>query len=257
MSGEDLRSGAEPESLRLGLIVPTSNTVNETEWWQLCGGGTSVHTARMHLKDYDENDGPVPVALQACIGQLLPASPDVLAFGCTASSMILPPDALPNAMATLCGVPCTSTAAAIIAALRHLDVQTVAVATPYHEALNTQWRDYLEATGFTVTVIRGLGLGAAGPVDFPKIAKLSVDTVLQHAEDTFAEAPAQALLLSCTDMRSLDVIDELEKRLGVPVITSNTATLWHALSLTGRGAATDKGGVLLKQTVQEQPIQSI
>jgi len=46
-------------------------------------------------------------------------------------------------------------------------------------------------------------------------------------------------------MPTLHLLDELEQTLGVPVLSSNTATLWRALQLSGVDADIDRAGKLL------------
>ena len=132
-----------------------------------------------------------------------------------------------------------------MAALETLKAGTVAIATPYHDALNTQSKSFLEDCGFSVTSIQGLGIGAGGPDEFTRIARLDTNTVRDHAIDSFRRGPADVLLLSCTDMPTLHLLDELEQILGVAVLSSNTATLWRTLQLSGVEADIDRAGKLL------------
>jgi len=232
---------------RLGLIVPTTNTVNEAEWAAMRMDGVTVHSARMPLHAVSAGDDAsgLPAILVETIGQLTPAQPTSLAYSCTAGSMVTPAEAMPAAMSALAELPCTSTAAAIVAALETLKAGTVAIATPYHDALNTQSKSFLEDCGFSVTSIQGLGIGAGGPDEFTRIARLDTNTVRDHAIDSFRRGPADVLLLSCTDMPTLHLLDELEQILGVAVLSSNTATLWRTLQLSGVEADIDRAGKLL------------
>ena len=232
---------------RIGLVVPTTNTVNEAEWQALTVAGVSFHTTRMPLHGAASDDNPIAPALATALEQLTPARPTCIAYGCTAGSMRQPVESMPLAMSDATGVPCTTTAEAIVTGLFSLGVKRVAVATPYHDALNRQWYDFLTACGLEVTTIQGLGIGAGGPSEFTRIAELPQKTVREHACRSFASAPADALLLSCTDMPTLALLGELEGDLGVPVISSNTATLWRALCLSGVSACLDDGGALLRR----------
>ncbi|MFK7830444.1 MAG: aspartate/glutamate racemase family protein [Congregibacter sp.] len=234
---------------RLGLIVPTTNTVNEAEWAAMVPDGVTVHSARMtlhHYKDSDSVDG-LPDSLAEGIAALTPADMSCIAYGCTAGSMINPVEALPAAMAAAANCPCTSTAASIVAALHALEATRIAIATPYHDGLNQHEVAFLNEQGVQVTAIAGLGIGAGGPQEYAQLAHLSQDTVRKHATQTFRSAPAEALLLSCTDMPTLPLISELEHELGVPVISSNTATLWRALSLAKVATPVTGAGALLAQ----------
>ncbi len=93
--------------------------------------------------------------------------------------------------------------------------------------------------------IAGLGIGASGPQDYIRIAETPVAEVAAHARASFRPG-AEALVISCTDFPTLPVLGALEAELGVPVITSNTATLWAALRAAGVTDALAGGGRLLQ-----------
>lgn len=231
---------------KLGVIVPPTNTVNEAEWSRMMPDGVTFHTARMVLHDTATPEGEAALLtdLGTAIGDLTPANVDVVAYACTAGSMTVPPATLPNRIATVAERPAATTAAAIVAALTALGVARVAVATPYDDRLNDHERAFLHACGFTVTGIAGLGHGAGGRHEYRRIAETPLRDVEAHARSVFAAAPADALLLSCTDFPTLPLIDRLEADLGVPVLSSNTATLWRALRLAGIEDAVPGGGRL-------------
>ena len=224
-------------SARLGLIVPTTNTVNEAEWQLLLATcqGISLHVARMdlHLDHSTQPDGQLLHAnLKTALGQLTPASLDAIAYGCTAGSMISPLDALSDAMEGEAGVPCATTAASLVHAARHLGLQKVAVATPYAENLNAHEQTYLHEHGLDVLSIRGLGLGAGGVHELRGIARVPEEEVYAHALASW-HPEADGMIISCTDFPTLRVLPALEARLGKPVISSNAATLWRMLELSG------------------------
>ena len=91
---------------KIGLIVPTTNTVNEAEWARLAPEGVSIHVTRMVLHTGGGGDAAaLERDLAAAIATLTPASVDVIAYGCTAGSMVSPLDKLTNRMRELGGVP--------------------------------------------------------------------------------------------------------------------------------------------------------
>lgn len=235
---------------KLGVIVPPTNTVNEAEWSRLMPDGVTFHTARMVLHDTATAEGEAALLadLGTAVGDLTPARIDVVAYACTAGSMTVPPVTLPNRIAAVAERPAVTTAAAIAEALSALGVRRVAVATPYDDRLNAHEAEFLTACGFTVTAIRGLGHGAGGRHEYLRIAETALDAVEAHARSVFAEAPADALLLSCTDFPTLPLIEPLEAALGVPVVSSNTATLWRALRLAGIQDTLPGGGRLFTRS---------
>lgn len=216
---------------RLGLIVPPTNTVNEAEWSRMMPGGVTFHTQRMRLHLGGE-DAALMDDLTEAVGMLAQCGADAIAYACTAGSMTVPATTLPEAASAATGQRCLTTSAAIIDALTALGVTRLSVATPYADNLNRHEAGFLAAHGFEVAAISGLGIGAGGPQEFPRIARTPLATVRAHA--IAAAAPgSEALLIACTDFPTLPLIAELEETLGLPVVTSNQATLWAMLRATG------------------------
>ena len=58
---------------------------------------------------------------------------------------------------------------------------------------------------------------------------------------------ADAVFISCTNFRSLEIIEPLEAELGKPVISSNTSALWKMLRMAGLQAAVAGAGQLFRR----------
>ena len=164
-----------------------------------------------------------------------------VAYGCTSGSYVLGPSgdaAIIERMRNAAGVPATTTSTAVVAALRTLGAQSVAVLSPHIDDLNARLRTYLEAAGFNVAAMVGLSLScdieAVEPAETRHIVESQVD-----------RADADAVFISCTGMRTAEIIDEMEASLGKPVVTANQATLWHLGQLAGVSTATAGRGRLL------------
>ena len=234
---------------KLGLIVPPTNSVNEAEWQLLLRelDDVSLHVARMplHLEiSSPEGKAALDADIARAVVDLAAASVDAIAYGCTAGSMIAPLDALAEDMRRRCGLPCVATAPALVHAARSLGLQRVAVATPYYDELNAHEQRFLESNGIEVLGICGLGIGQGGPHEFVKIARLERKRVLDHLRSSWVPG-ADGLIVSCTDLPTLDEVPRLEHELGVPVLTSNLATLWHLLRELGIHDSLLRGGRLL------------
>ena len=108
---------------KLGLIVPPTNTVNEAEWARQMPDGVTFHTVRMpiHAGTHDEEGRRALVAdIATRVRELAEARVDVVAYACTAGSMVSPADSLPRAVEAATGIPVVTTAATIVAALQRL-----------------------------------------------------------------------------------------------------------------------------------------
>lgn len=234
MPSSGCKHSGRPDSrrARLGLIVPSTNSINEKEWLRALPEGAAMHVARMPLHLDTASDAGWR-ALEADLARAASdlaatADIDVLAYGCTAGSLALPLDRLTGFMTARIGRPSVATAPAIVAALRRLGATRIALATPYHDALNAHEAAFLVACGFDVVSVVGLGHGAGGAHEFTRIAQVTGDEVeaLVRACDHPA---ADAIVLSCTDLATQSIHATLEARFGKPVVSSNQATLWAAL----------------------------
>ena len=212
---------------RLGLIVPSSNTTNEPEFGRALPDGLSLHTARMRLEDTNAADlETMADDVERCGELLATADVDVVVYGCTTGSLVKGPgydEEIEGRLADVAGVPAVATAAAIKRAFESLDVTSLAITTPYVSDLNEREREFLEAAGYDVVAIEGLGIepntdiGAQTPETAYRAAR-----AVDHDD-------ADAVFVSCTNYRTFEVVERLEADLGKPVVTSNQATLWNAL----------------------------
>lgn len=235
--------------MRIGLIVPPQNSVNELEWRRMVPAGVDFGLVRIPLHaDTTSAEGKrhLYADLRKALDQLAPGGPDVVAYACTGGSMLLPLDALTGVMQEMCGKPCVATAPALIHACRKLNLRKVAIATPYHDALNEHEAHFFEECGIRVLQIRGLGIGAGGPHEYVKLAKVPKDQVYAHARGTWVP-DADGMVVSCTDFASLEALPRLERELSKPVISSNTATLWAALRAAGVDTRIPGFGRLLQE----------
>jgi arylmalonate decarboxylase len=148
------------------------------------------------------------------------------------------------AMQQATGLPCTTMSHAIVAALRELGVQRVAVATSYIDELNDRLVDYLSQAGFEVSAIRGLSLTAVNEVQ-----AVTPQTLLDLSESVYRQDPsADGVFISCGGLLTLDVIGPLEARLGLPATASSPAGFWDVMKLAGQNPASPGYGRLFEQS---------
>ena len=153
---------------------------------------------------------------------------DVVAYGCTSATVAIGFDQVASAIrAARPGVPCTTPITAALAGFARLEVNRVAVLTPYQDNVNAAIAGYLEANG--IEVVRFTSFGIADDNDMPG---LSPEVI--HAAALEADAPnAQALFISCTALRAVEVIEKIEAELDKPVLSANQALFWEALRKSG------------------------
>jgi len=219
---------------RIGLIVPSSNTTMEPEFWRMAPEGVSVHTSRVRLSEVT----PEALRLMAseavrAAEELATADVNVIVYGCTSGSLLEGvewEERLRREIRERAGVEAITTAQAVVEALRALGVRRVAVATPYIDEINSRERSFLERSGFSVVRIRGLGI-----VRNTDIGRQPPWVAYRLAKEVAREAgrSADGVFISCTNFRTIEVIELLEVELQLPVVSSNTASMWLALRTLG------------------------
>jgi maleate isomerase len=229
--------------LRLGLLVPSSNTVMEVDLYRRLEPGVTVHTARMFL------ESTTPEAESRMLDEFaLPAArdiatvrPHVVIFGCTSAGALRGNtyDAeLCARISQVTAVRTISVIASVREGIARVGGHRVAVITPYIESLNQPIKDSLEAVGFEVIAVHGLGI-----TDNLKIAEVSPEQIADFASEKVGSLPMDCLFVSCTNFRAMDALPLLRQRFEVPIVTSNQAALQVAarhLAVTGStGPATE------------------
>ena len=231
--------------LRIGLIVPSSNTTMEPEIYEMAPKGVSIHTARMKLREVTTEALREMAEEAAGAAELLStAGVDLILYGCTTGSILGGSDwesVLMEKVQKSGGAPSFSTAMALVEALRELEAEGIAVATPYIDELNDLERKFLESKGFEVLNIKGLGLERN--LD---IGREPPSTAYRLAREVF-RAEADAIFISCTNFRTIEIIGALEADLERPVVTSNQASMWKALRMGRVGERVPGFGRLLKE----------
>lgn len=219
------------DRLRLGVVVPSSNTTVEPEFAHWTPADVSVHAARMPLVDVTVEglDAMADDAADAA-ARLGDAEVDAVAYACTTGSLVHGHgfDAeLETRLADAAGVPAVATALSVRRFLDALDATRVAVTTPYVAELNEREREYLTEAGFDVARLDGRGIERN-----TDIGRLTPSDAREQAQATLdAASDVDALFVSCTNYPTLAVVDDLRTR--VPVVTSNLATLWDLCRVTG------------------------
>ena len=214
---------------RIGLIVPSTNAVNEPEFWRMAPEGVSILTARAMLLGAASESSyqAMAKAVDFAAEQLATAEVDIIAYGCTSGSFICPLPELVHDMHERTGVPALAAAGAVVAALRALGARKVALATPYVDFVNQREIAFLKEYGFEVTSLLGLDMGHTQE---ERRAMSRVPPEALYRLGCAVDRPdADVVFLSCTNLASLGVIAQLERDLGKPVISSNQACFWACL----------------------------
>lgn len=194
---------------------------------------TTLHTGRMLLDAVtgEAEERMLDEATLPAAHALGTAEPHVAVFGCTSAGALrgLAADAdMAERIADATNAPTVSVIQAVRAKLRAFGARRVAVATPYTEALTARVVDSLRDL-CDIAAVAHLGLD-----DNREIGDTSPQRITAFVRDAFTGIDADAVFVSCTNFRAVEALDDLTAALGVPVTSSNAATLEAVIERLGR-----------------------
>jgi maleate cis-trans isomerase len=151
-------------------------------------------------------------------------------WACTSGSFVFGWDgatAQVAGVAEAAGVPASSTSFAFVNAVRHLGLRRVAVAATYPADVASRFGAFLDHAGIEVAA-----LSCQGIVTAAEVGTLGRDDVLGFvaAND---HPDAEAVLVPDTALHTVAWLDDLEERLGKPVLTANQVSVREGLRIAG------------------------
>jgi len=231
---------------RIGLIVPSTNTVCEEELYRMLPDGVSLHTARVFNpvvkteKEKEEAMLRMNSELERAARELGSVEPKVIVYACTTGSFIKGPGydrEVGERIKRAAGVPGISTSTAVIEALGKFNLKKIALATPYNPGVGEREKIFLEDTIPGLKVVKEKHLGYLNALEK---GRLTPDYAYRTAREI--DGPeVEGFFISCTDFRTIEIIESLEADTGKPVVTSNQASLWMALKEIGVGGVKGYG----------------
>lgn len=230
---------------RIGFVCVANAGLTEMDMCRMRpdGVGLSFTHMRMATDCTVENLAQMEHDIDDALAGFLPARGDidVLCYNCTSGSFVIGEDRIRAKLeAGRPGVTGTTLLTGVVNGLRALGVTRLAIGTAYTNDIDRLERAYFEEAGFEVVSITGLSL----------LTDVEMNLVSPHYLASFAaeiDCPeAEAVFLSCGALRSLDIIESVERSLGKPVLCSNQASFWNCLRLAGIGDRIDGFGQLFR-----------
>lgn len=241
---------------RIGQIVPSSNTTMETEIPAMFrarhaqfGERFTFHSSRMRMKKVTPEElAAMDADSDRCALELSDANLDVLGYACLVAIMSMGRGyhRVSEERLSLCTsengfpTPVVTSAGALVDGLKVLGAKKVSILTPYMKPLTDMVIDYIEHEGIEVVdsisleISDNLEVGmqdSRAPIEITrKLNTSNVDVIVASA---------------CVQMPSLDSIQPIENRTGLPVISSSVATVYAMMRRLGLDRTIDGYGSLL------------
>lgn len=237
-------AGPHPRA-QIGFLAVANADLIERDMFAMCPMGVGLHFTRVPMGTACTlaNLAAMEGDLQAALATLMPArdDTDVITFNCTSASFVIGDTKVRDIIrAQRPGVAATTMVTSVVSALRALGVRRIAMGTAYTRDINLMERAFLEARGIDCVSMEGLDLLTDRQMN--RVSPASLLAFAAHVD----RPEAEAVFLSCGALRSVEILQEAEARLGKPVICSNQASLWECLRLAGVGDRIAGFGTLLR-----------
>ena len=230
---------------RIGLLVPSSNSTVEVEFYRALPQDVSLHVGRLPITQVDpQSIAGMVDPLENEAKKLASADVDVIVLGAAAPSFLKGigyDREMSRRIARASGKPATTASTALLQSLRALGARRIALGTAYSTKVNAIAIDFLTANGIEVVKTECLGL-----VDNLEIGRLDVQTAYDLGR-RIAVPDAQAIAFLCTNWQSMAIIDRLEDDTGIAVLSSTQFSVWAALKTIGYAGRVDGYGRLLRE----------
>jgi len=224
---------------KIGIVVPSTNTIVGPESDALCPRGVTNHLARLtlenrpiqasdqgflaHVRAMREGIGPAIDQVMTCGPHHVVMAVAIEAF----TGGVAGADALQKELAERAKVGVSIGSTAAVAALRKFGAKNIAVMTPHQPKGDETVRVYLEEAGFTIR--RLIGLKCASPFAIAAVLPATLRGTLRELDGDDVDA----ILQVGTNLANATVAAEAERWLAKPVLAMNVVTYWDALRRCG------------------------
>jgi maleate isomerase len=221
-----------PAIARLGLIVLQVDETIEGDFRRMMPGGTDFYVSRVPsgLEVSRDTLGEMENHLPAA-ASLLPQSAafDAVGYGCTSGTSVIGAERVGELVRQSVDTnTVTEPVSALFATCNALGIDRIGFLSPYVAEVSLGLRAILEQAGIATPAFASFNVAEEA-----KVARIASESVVEGARSLRRDAQIDAVFLSCTNLRTLDVIAELEEDLDMPVLSSNQVLAWHMMRLAG------------------------
>lgn len=217
---------------RIGVVVLQVDETIEQDLRRLF----PPDTARLHVTRIPSGAELTPETiarmaddLEGAASLLPDVSYDVIAYACTSGTAHIGEKRVAEAVrAARRTAHVTSPLGSAIQAVNHLGAQALGIVSPYIPSVAEPIRTAIQEAGLSVPVSISFGESIEAHV-----ARIEPDSIVAAGIDAARSGKIDCLFLSCTNLCTLDIIEQLEAETSLPVLSSNQVLAWHAARLAG------------------------
>ena len=225
---------------RIGLVALQSDETIESDFRRLIPSTAQVMVSR--VPSAPEVSRETLASMEAHLTAAASLFPeglqfDAIGYGCTSGTAQIGPAIIAERIrAGANTMAVTEPLSSLVAACQRLNLKRIAFLSPYVASVSEHLRAILAQAGIETPVF-----GSFDVAEEAKVARIDPASIHDAAVALAQNTDAQAVFLSCTNLRTLDIVEPLESSLGRPVLSSNQVLAWQLMGLAGvtpeRGAS--------------------
>jgi len=224
---------------KLGVIIPSTNTVVEHDYNALAPHGITFHSGRMYIEHpvLDSDDAfealllQIRASIKVAVRDVMTCKPDHMVMGMSAEAFwggLEGNAAFEARIKEQSGLGVSTGATACREALHRFGAKRISVMSPYQPIADDMVTRFFHEAGYEVVRFKGLRCPSA-----TAIADVTEAELIPVLRDELDGPDVDAIVQVGTNLSMLRLADEAERWLGKPVLAINAATAWHALRTNG------------------------
>lgn len=229
---------------KLGLIVLAADETLEEDMRRIF----PPQIARLHITRIPSDTALNPNTIHAMeaalptAAALFPAMAEFesVGYGCTSGTTLIGEERVAQLVGGAIRTRhVTNPLTATLAAVKRLGLRRLGLVSPYIETVAGPVKEAFQAQGFAVPATLSFGEEQEA-----NVARIAPASIADAARAVAKEAEIDGIFLSCTNLRTLDIIPDLESELGLPVLSSNQTLAWHMARQAGLADGVEGIGAL-------------
>lgn len=237
--------------LKVGVVMPSTNTIVQPETDAVRVPGVTWHTGRIPITNrkistdnFLDHVAAMRAGIETAADQVMTAGIDCLIMAVALEAFwggVAQSRKLREGLEAHAGVPVILGSEAVAEALLAVGAKSIAVLTPHMPKGDAEVRGWLEETGFQVPRLKGLECSSPRA-----IAQVPQETIAAELRALNGD-DVDALVQVGTNLAGAAVAAELEREIGKPVIQINTVSAWAALRRNGITDTVQGRGLILER----------
>ena len=213
---------------KIGVIALSTDFTIEQDFRRICHNqNVDIYVNRIPFDNPLNHKNYIKMAdhLADIANNILPGEKiDSIAYGCTSGTIAIGDKRITEEIhKSKAGVYVSTPITASLKAFANLKIKKIAVLTPYPKQVNKTIFDFLTKNNIEIISFSSFNLEYDN-----EIANVDPEYLIETI-DKVNHKEAEAVFLSCTALRAVEVLDKIEEQISKYVISSNQAMIWDCL----------------------------